>query len=259
MNDEGSLHSTLVQLVPALDEAPDWEDVLRRAGVSRHPAAAAEVSPLPRRLPTLRFGRRRVTIAAIAFAMAVAGTASAVAYHYLGPSPGFTAGISAFDRLPPVTAAPAGIPSVGLDRSAAYAGISPAQAVARLRLLQSGLSQGDLYAFEGDNGTVCVFLTGHFGKCLSSSNTRATEAHAGVLATISPGYPNESPAVVAVVADNVAAVDLVIDGAARNIPIVNNSIYAELGGLKPTDTISLNVRYADNSERTFPLLNPAQS
>ena len=221
---------------------PDFADVLRRAHRENAPTRGARRVARP---------RRRLVAAVVAAAVAVAGAAGALAYRYLGPSPGFTAGISAFDRLPPA-AWPASMPRLGLEHAAAYLGIPTAEAESRLRRLQSGLTQGDLYAFEGPNGTVCLFLSGRFGDCLNEANGPRSP---GVMTTFSPGYPDESPAVVAIVADNVRAVTLLVNGQRRNLPIVNNSVYAELVGLASTDTLALEASYADGSTRMFPLLN----
>lgn len=222
---------------------PDFADVRRRARML--------ASTAPRASERVAWTRRRLLVVVAAAVVGVGGAAGALAYRYLGPSPGFTAGLSAFDQLPRAEW-PASMPRVGLEHAAAYVGISPAEAEMRLRRLQTGRTQGDLYAFQGPNGTVCVFLSGRFGDCLDEANAPRSP---GVMATLSPGYPHESPAVVAIVADNVERVTLVDSGRRNELPIINNSVYADLTAAAPSDTISLEARYADGSTRTFPLLN----
>ncbi|MGD0715720.1 MAG: hypothetical protein ABSB24_16265 [Gaiellaceae bacterium] len=198
----------------------------------------------------------------IAVALTLAGGAGAIA-RYLGSSPGFTAGFSAFDRLPAATWPPS-MDRVGLEHSAAYLGLTPAQAEKRLRVLQTGLTlgpghtqgQGALYAFLGDNGTACVFLTGQGGTCL---NEHYSPRFPGVLPMVLPGYPGETPALAAIVADNVSTVRLLVNGTARPLSIVNNSVYTSLKDIASDDTIALEADYADGASHVFPLASPSRS
>jgi hypothetical protein len=206
----------------------------------------------------LRRPRRRGLVAALVAAAVIGGGATALAYHYLGPSPGFTAGFSAFDRLPSAVPEPA--PAVGLDHMAAYLGLTEAEAAQRWRLLQTGLTlgvnhsqgEGKLYGLIGDSGTACVVLVGQGGSCI---NAAAADSAPGVLYQVLPGYPGQTPAVVALVADNVDSVALVVSSQNRDIPIVNNSIYADLTGVQACDKLSLTVGYGDGSTRAFALHN----
>jgi hypothetical protein len=223
---------------------PDFADVRRRARTVAGPA-------VPTRRLWLQPPRRRVLVAVVTAAAAITAVAAALGYRYLGPSPGLTSGVGSLHQLPSSGTLPSSA-TAGLDRMAAYAGISVAQAKQRMRLLQHGRPQGDLYAFEGSDGTVCLLVTDHAGNCLKNVRTDAP----GVMAMISGGYPGESSALVAVVADNVRAVRLVADGRSRDVPIVNNSIYADLSRESSADTIALEVRYGDGSIKTLNMPGP---
>jgi hypothetical protein len=56
----------------------------------------------------------------------------------------------------------------------------------------------------------------------------------GVMSQVLPGYPGQTPAAVAIVVDNVKSVDLIINGESTNVPIINNSIYADLTSRRAT-------------------------
>src|ERR1700751_1401390 len=74
---------------------PDFAEVLRRATrLSVRSDHRPNTEPRVGKLLWQRSWRRRsVALVAVAVLAAVSA-ASAVAYHYLGPSPGFTAGLS---------------------------------------------------------------------------------------------------------------------------------------------------------------------
>jgi hypothetical protein len=205
-----------------------------------------------------RRSRRLVLLVVVVAALAVGGAGTALGYHYFGPSPGFTAGFSAFDRLP-VVAVPPSMSDVGFEHMAAYLGLSLPQAKERLRLLQTDLSlgpqrgEGGLYALLGKNGTACMFVSGHGGTCIDSPHLADTS---GVLAQVEPGYPAETPAVAALLADNVSHVGLEINGRSTSLRILNNSLFVELTDLQRCSRIALSVLYADGSGRTIPLVNP---
>jgi hypothetical protein len=61
---------------------------------------------------------------------------------------------------------------------------------------------------------------------------------------------------VAIVADNVVTTTLVVSGRRRDVPIVNNSAYADLVALEPGEDVSLEAVYADGTVNSFPLVNP---
>ncbi len=206
-------------------------------------------------------GRRRLVVAAVVAALAVAGAASALAFHYLGPSPGFSAGFSAFDQLPPASW-PDSLPRVGLEHSAAYVGVTPEQFLQRLRLLRTGLTlgpgqsqdRGALYAYVSADGlTACMFLTGQTGSCFKADTASRIQ---GVLPQVNPGYPGQTPALTAIVADSVTSIELDISGRLTTLPIINNSVYADLAELRETDSVALRVTYDDGSTAQAPLLNP---
>ena len=96
---------------------PDFADVLRRARLSSGDRRDVR--------PQFAARRRRAVVVFAASALAVGSAAGALAYRYLGPSPGFTAGVSAFERLPPAEW-PSSMPRVALERAAAHVGLSAA-------------------------------------------------------------------------------------------------------------------------------------
>jgi len=258
---EAMLHDEILRLLP-LAETADWDDVLQRAG-GRNEAANGPSSSMRVRASGRDWVgglRRRTLVTLVAALVVIAGAGGALAYRYLGPSPGFTAGFSAFDRLPS-SQVPPSMPAVGIEHMAAYLGLTVGQAERRLRLLQSGLTlgsgrtqgQGKLYALVGENGTACMFLSGQGGTCLDAAHLADTN---GVMAQVEPGYPGETPAVVALVADNVRTVSLEVNARGTTVPIVNNSVYADLDEVRPCDTIALGVTYDDGSSQLFPLHNP---
>lgn len=199
---------------------------------------------------------RRRTLAAVAAAVVAATVgASALAYRYLGPSPGFTAGVSAFERLPRAEW-PSTMPRIGLEHSAAAVGLSPAEAEERLRLLQTGLrmgpgrseGEGSLYAFPGRNGTACMFLTGQGGGCVTPE---AVDYVRSAMAHAFPGYPGQMMSIVGIVADDVEAVEVSAGGRRWPVEIVNNSFYSDLEGVTPDEAVEIEVRYADDSTKTI--------
>lgn len=199
--------------------------------------------------------RRRTLVVLAAVSLAAMVGASALAYRFLGPSAGFTAGVSAFDQLPRA-GWPSSIPRIALERSAPIVGLTPAEAEERLRLLQTGLSlgpgrsegEGSLYAYPGRNGTACMFLTGQGGTCVTP---QAVDFVRSAMGTVFPGYPGQTDAAVGLVADNVTSVE-VIAGADRWSPeIVNNSFYTDLPGVTPDERVEIYARYADDSTKTI--------
>ena len=187
----------------------------------------------------------------------MAAGASAVAYRYLGPSPGFTAGISAFEQLPRADW-PDSMPRIALERSAPIVGLTPAEAEDRLRLLQTGLrmgpgrseGKGSLYAYPGRNGTACMYLTGQGGGCVTPD---AVDFVPSAMGHVFPGYPGQMMAAVGLVADNVRSVEVIAGEATWTPKIVNNSFYTDLPGVSPDDAVSMEVQYADDSTKTIVL------
>jgi hypothetical protein len=210
-----------------------------------------------RRAPRPALVPRRTLAAAAAAILALTVGAGALAYRYLGPSPGFTAGISAFEKLP----RPASIdPKLrfALERSAPIVGLAPAEAEDRLRLLQTGLrmgpgrseGRGSLYAYPGRDGTACMFLTGQGGSCVTPD---AVDFVRSAMGMVFPGYPGQMMAAVGLVADNVRSVQVRAGGAVLRPEIVNNSFYTDLPGVSPDERVSMEVRYADDSTKTIVL------
>jgi hypothetical protein len=225
---------------------PDFDDVRARA--------RCEFAAIGRR------PRRRILVAALVATAAIGGGASALAYHYLGPSPGFTSGFSAFDRLPPEAPPPG---KQGLVFMASHLGLSDAEAAERWRLVQTGVTLGDgrsenrgkIYALLGNDGSACLLLLGQGGTCINKAATEHTSP--GILPQILPGYPGQTPALVALVADNVDSVAISISDRTQSLPIINNSIYTDLTDMKPCDTLALNVTYDDSSTRSLDLTRHA--
>lgn len=233
---------------PVVEE--NWQEVLRRVGVRG------------------RRSRRRV-LALVAAGLVVAAASTAFAYHYLGPSPGFTAGLSALDTAP-AASWPSSLPRISLDGAAKATGLTPGQAAQRLHLLQTGLSLGQehagdvsLYGFEGNSGTGCLFLTGPASGaiCLPSDMT-GNPAFDGLAFGDQGGNSPQPPGLLAIyglAADNVRQVETDVSGTTHTVPIVNNSFYADYPGITSTDTISLIVHFDEGTTRTFHLPNPYAS
>jgi hypothetical protein len=226
----------------------------RRAERKEHLLAEISTGPSSATFPA--WGRRSVVVAVAAIAAVTVG-ASAVAYRYLGPSPGFTAGISAFEELPRAEW-PSSQGRIALERSAPVVGLTPAEAEERLRLLQTGLTlgpgrsegEGSLYAYPGRNGTACIFLTGQGGSCVTPQAVEFVPSAQGM---VFPGYPGQTDAAVGLVADNVRSVVVIAGDARWPVEIVNNSFYTDLPGITPEQAVSMEVRYADDSTRAITL------
>lgn len=200
--------------------------------------------------------RTRAVVIAAAVLIAAGVGATALAYRLLGPSPGFTAGVSSFERLPQAEW-PSSMPRVALERSAPVVGLTPDEAEARLRLLQTNLrmgpgrsvGRGSLYAYPGRNGTACMFLTGQGGGCVTPA---AVDFVPSVNAHVFPGYPGQTASIAGIVADNVRAVEVVVsDGRRWPVEIVNNSFYSDLEGVTAKDAVEIFVRYGDDSTKTI--------
>lgn len=204
--------------------------------------------------------RRGTVVVAAAVLLAVTVGASALAYRLLGPSPGFTAGVSAFERLPRVESPPSEL-RFALERSAPVVGLTPAEAEERVRLLQTGLrlgpgrskGKGSFYAYPGRDGTACMFLIGQGGSCVTPG---AVQFNPSANALFLPGYPGQTPAIVGLVADNVETVDVIVGDRRWPVEIVNNSFYSDLDGVTPEDTVAFEVRYADDSTKMM-VVRPA--
>lgn len=194
-------------------------------------------------------------------ALAIAGGAAAFAVRSAASDQGLSDGFSAFARLPPAQW-PDSMPPIALEHSADYVGVSPTEFLHRFRLLRTGLTlgparsegQGELYAYVSDDGqAACMFLTGQSGTCFKDNYAPHVR---GVFPEISPGYPGQTPAMTAIVADNVQSVDLSVSGTRTSLPISENSIYADLTGLQAADSLALHITYSDLTTDVISLLNP---
>jgi hypothetical protein len=194
--------------------------------------------------------------------LAAVGAGSALAYHYLGPSPGFTAGLSGLNSLPTVPW-PSSIPMDSLPRLASVTGLTASQVEHRMRLVQSGLSLGDqsvdLYAFPGEDGSACIFLTGSGSICLPTwmtSNPALDGVAWAAWGGDGPIAPTGPLGVFGLVADNVSGVEADISGTTHSIPIVHNSFYANYDRITNQDSIKLIIHFDDGTTRTFSAPNP---
>lgn len=240
-----------------------WADALARATSPRRAQRRAGAPFL--RLAWMRSWRRRTAVAVSVAVLAAVGAGTAVAYHLLGPSPGFTAGLSSLDTLPPVPW-PSSLPKEELPNLAKATGLTASQAEQRLRLLQSGLSLGkasgvSLYAFPGNSGSACLFATGPLsgGTCLPTwmTSNPALDSVAWVAwGGDGPKSTTGPLAVFGLVADNIHQVESEISGVTRNVPIVNNSFYTDYEQITNTDTIKLTVYFNDGTTRTYTAPNP---
>jgi hypothetical protein len=211
----------------------------------------------------LRSWRRRTAVAVSITVLAALGAGSALAYHYLGPSPGFTAGLTGLESLP-TAPWPSSIPKDALPHLAAGTGLTASEAEQRIRLVQSGLSRGDetglaLYAFPGNAGSGCIFLTPSGGICLPTDAT-SDPALDGVAwaawGSDGPRTPSGPLAAFGLLADNVRQVEVDISGATQSVPIIDNSFYDDINSITGSDTIKLIVHFDDGTSRTFSAPNP---
>lgn len=105
----------------------------------------------------------------------------------------------------------------------------PANALARVRLLRSGLGSrhADVYGFANGVGGYCVLLVGDSGTCSDGQHL----AKVGVQWTIGGGLPGAPGTMFALVTDDVVSVELFVDGAPQDVSLENNVAFAEY----PTD------------------------
>lgn len=193
--------------------------------------------------------RTKIVGAVISLFVAVGGFGTAFAARYLTDPAGFPAGISALRTLPAVPL-PESIPPVAVGAAAAYVGVPIENAETRLRRLRSG-SQGDLYAFQAEDASVCLFLAPRLGTCLRADHFVRLNVP-GVFPAISPGYPDEQPVLVAVVADDVRRAWVVTASDQQAASIRNNAIYATLAG-SGSDRIDLEVEYESGKRKLVPV------
>jgi hypothetical protein len=140
------------------------------------------------------------------------------------PPPGISAGVSALERLPAASNLPPRVVRF-VEFAAAARATDPEQAKARVRRLRShlGRTDADLYAFRTSGGATCFVLVGEVGACPKSAN----DGSPGLQWTIGGGHDEVPSNLVGIASDDVARVDLVVDG--KDIPtsLRNNVVFAE--------------------------------
>ena len=158
---------------------------------------------------------------------------------------GLSAGVSAVDALPAAGSLPADV-AKWVAQSARDIGNDPARARTRVRKLRSSLGarRSDLYAYREENGAICLDLTSQAASCPES----AENGPAGIDWISAGGWETIPRNVVGLVADSVRRVSLFADGTSRVVPIVNNSIFAELPF---DDSAELQLEFRDGSKRTI--------
>ena len=160
---------------------------------------------------------------------------------------GLSAGVSAVHALPVATSLP---PDVArwVEQSARDINNDPDRAKARVRKLRSdlGARHSDLYAYSEEKGGVCFELTFQAAACPEDANSGPP----GIDWFTAGGWESIPRNVVGLVADDVVRVSLVADGTSRTVPIVHNSIFAELPSDAPAE---LHLDFRDGSKRTITL------
>jgi hypothetical protein len=139
--------------------------------------------------------------------------------------PGVAAGVASVSALPPQASLPPQV-RMAVERMAAETGTERARALANVRRLRSnlGVLESELYAFRAATGSVCWILTNFVGSCPDSPERGSP----GLQWTIGGGYDNVPGALVGIAADDVRAVQLVLDGRLYSASLVNNAVFAEV-------------------------------
>ena len=141
------------------------------------------------------------------------------------PAPGVSAGVAALAR-------PAQVPAVVpeevrrfVDHMARTTRTDPVQALARLRVLRSGLgsSKASVYAFRSSSGSPCFVLTGYGGACAQDPR----DGMPGLHWTIGGGHDSVPSVLVGVASDDVSRVELRVDGTAVPVSLESNAVFAE--------------------------------
>jgi hypothetical protein len=158
---------------------------------------------------------------------------------------GLSAGVSAVDSLPVVTSLPSDV-AQWVEQSAHDIGNDPARAKARVRRLRSGLGArgSDLYAYKEENGAICFDLTTQAASCPESIDNGPP----GIDWISTGGWASIPRNLVGLVSDDVVRVTLIGSGVTRPVPIVNNSIFAELPF---DDAARLQLVFRDGSKRAI--------
>jgi hypothetical protein len=158
---------------------------------------------------------------------------------------GLSAGVSAIDALPRVSSLPPDV-LAWVEQSARDMGNDLNQAKTRVRKLRSNLGarHSDFYAYKEENGAICTDLEFQAAACPFSVD----DGPPGIDWFTAGGWESIPRNVVGVVADNVVRVSLLDGSTRRTVPIVNNSIFAELRSDAPAE---LHLTFRDGSERTI--------
>jgi hypothetical protein len=146
--------------------------------------------------------------------------------------------------LPPVRSLPPDVAS-WVEQSARDIGNDPTRAQTRVRELRSdlGARHSDLYAYAEENGAICFDLTSQAASCPANAN----DGPGGIDWFTGGGWAGIPRNVVALVSDDVVRVVLAASGTARTVPIVNNSVFAELPSDDPAE---LQLEFRDGSKRS---------
>jgi hypothetical protein len=124
--------------------------------------------------------------------------------------------VASLQTLPAPSKLPAGYVR-GIQRSAAYVGISRAVAAKRTRLLLSDVTGLPLYAFGGTKRRVCFAIWRGGGTCGEVS------ANKHVIYVVNGGSHRRGQAVAGVVSDRVKAVDVTIQDRVVHVSVRHNA------------------------------------
>jgi len=213
--------------------------------------------------PASRLSHRAVAALCVVTVAAVGGASAMAYYGLISRTAGFSSGFAALESLP-AAQWPAGISRIEREHASAAIGLAPDNAGQRLRLLRVGLTLGPrsssgagrLYGLLGEDGAACYFLVDQSSGCLTQRNL--TVASRPILASVVPGYPEQAPAIVGIVADNISGVTVRIGSRTFDLPIINNSIYSDLvpSDIAGISQFVLTVSYHDGASESFDLINP---
>ena len=142
-----------------------------------------------------------------------------------GLAPGVSAGVSSLTRP---GRPPASVPKEVrdfVDHTARMTQTDPSVALARLRVLRSGLgtTEASVYAYRSSRGSPCFILTGYGGACAQDPR----DGMPGLHWTIGGGHDGVPSAIAGIAGDDVTRVELRVDGTAIPVSLENNAVFAE--------------------------------
>jgi hypothetical protein len=191
--------------------------------------------------------RNRIAVAAVVALVLTAAIAGGVALARGGdkPPPGVSAGVSALTRLPPQAHVPENVAWFVTFVSRAT-GTDPAKALKGVRLLRQnlGAAHADVYAFKNAAGSPCFLLTGDSGTCARSPSAGTSGLHW----TIGGGDAQRPSNLVGIASDDVAQVQLTVDGTQVPVSLVNNVAFGEFP--QGHDHATIVVIHRDGTEST---------